>query len=329
MIITKTPFRISFFGGGTDFPIWYTQNGGAVLSTAIDKYCYISCRKLPPFFGYKHRLVYSRSEMVNGIHEIIHPAVREVFRFMNISDGLEIHHDGDLPARSGLGSSSSFTVGLLHALYALKGRMVTKLQLAKDAIFVEQTMIQETVGSQDQTIAAFGGFNKISFSRDGSIDIIPMTLSQDILVEFQRHLVLLFTGFPRYASDIEATKFGTTDDKEDELHAIKEMVDEAIAILSSGSLEGFGELLDESWALKKRFSDKVSSPKIDEIYGVAKRNGALGGKLLGAGGGGFMLFYVPPDRKERLIDALDGLLHVPFRFDTTGSQIIYYNEGDN
>ncbi|HOV90584.1 MAG TPA: hypothetical protein PKW07_07710 [Syntrophorhabdaceae bacterium] len=327
MIITRTPFRISFFGGGTDFPEWYNKNGGSVLSTTIDKYCYISCRRLPPFFEYKHRIVYSKYEQVNKIDEIVHPAVREVFRFMDIKEGLEIHHDGDLPARSGLGSSSSFTVGLLNTLYALKGKMVTKKKLALDAIYVEQEMIKENVGSQDQVAVAYGGINKISFSGKHDIEVTPVTLTNKRVEDFENHLMLFFTGFSRMASEIEADKIKNIGRNKKELSTMQAMVDEAIYILSENrDFEGFGELLHECWKIKKRLSHKVTTAFVDEIYETAMKNGAIGGKLLGAGGGGFILFFVKPEKRDSLKKSLSSLLHVPFAFDNTGSQIIYYNE---
>jgi D-glycero-alpha-D-manno-heptose-7-phosphate kinase len=327
MIITRTPFRISFFGGGTDFPDWYEKNGGAVLSTTIDKYCYISCRKLPPFFNYRHRIIYSKYEQVNEIDEIVHPSVRETVRFMNVSDGLEIHHDGDLPARSGLGSSSAFTVGLLHALYALKGKILTKKKLALDAIYIEQKMIKENVGSQDQVAVAFGGLNKIIFKGENNIDIAPVTISLPRIEEFQKHLTLFFTGLTRIASKIEKGKIKQINKKQPELKAIQEMVDEAVGILDGQSdLLNFGKLLHESWKLKKTLSNKVSNQDIDDIYALALKNGAIGGKILGAGGGGFIFFFSRPECVEKLRRALGKLLYVPFRFDTTGSQVIFYSE---
>lgn len=327
MIITRTPFRISFFGGGTDYPAWYRDNKGAVLSTTIDKYCYISCRRLPPFFEYKHRIVYSKYEHVNKIDEIVHPAVREVFRFMNISQGLEIHHDGDLPARSGLGSSSSFTVGLLHALYALKGKIVSKKRLAVESIHIEQEMIKENVGSQDQVSVAFGGLNKIDFEGNHNIQVTPMTLDQARIAEFEEHLMLFFTGLTRTASDIAGHKIAQFPKKNKELRELHKMVDEAINILNGNErIDDFGKLLHESWRLKKSLSEKISNETIDEIYKKALRAGALGGKILGAGGGGFVLFFIAPELKSRLRRVLRKFLHVPFRFDATGSQIIYYSE---
>lgn len=290
MIITRTPFRISFFGGGTDIPAWYKENGGAVLSTTIDKYCYISCRRLPPFFDHKHRIVYSKQELINDVSEIIHPAVRETFRVMNISEGLEIHHNADLPAKSGLGSSSAFTVGLLHALYALKGKMVAKRRLALEAIHIEQEMIKEYVGSQDQVAVAFGGLNRITFSGQHKIEVNPIILSKAKCQQFQDHLMLFFTGFSRLASEIEADKIKQISKKKSELSLLHSMVEEAINLLNGeGDIVDFGKLLHESWRLKRSLSDKVSTSHIDDIYETGIKNGAIGGKLLGAGGGD--LFY--------------------------------------
>jgi D-glycero-alpha-D-manno-heptose-7-phosphate kinase len=329
VIITRTPFRISFFGGGTDLPAWYRKNGGSVLSATIDKYCYITCRPLPPFFEYRHRIVYSKSELNNQIDEIVHPSVRESFRFMGIEEGLEIHHDGDLPARSGLGSSSSFTVGLLHALYALKGKIVSKKRLALDAIHVEQEMIKENVGSQDQVAVAFGGLNKITFSGEHDIEVHPIILSRSRTDAFQQHLMLFFTGFSRLASDIEGEKIKTLKKKKNDLSTMGQMVDEALSILGDeGSFLDFGKLLHETWRLKKNLSSQVSTPAIDDIYERALRCGATGGKLLGAGGGGFMLFVVEPEERKRLQEGLASLLHVPFRLEWSGSQIIYYYNED-
>ena len=327
MIISRTPFRISFFGGGTDYPTWYSKNGGAVLSTTIDKYCYISCRYLPPFFEYKHRIVYSRFEQVNDTTEIMHPAVRATFQFMHIKEGLEIYHNSDLPIQSGLGSSSAFTVGLLHALYALKGQMVTKKRLALEAIHIEQDIIKENVGSQDQVAAAFGRLNRIEFATDKNIEVRPITISPERLQEFHGHLMLFFSGFSRKASQIEDEKIKQLDKKKAELFAMHDMVDKSIQILNGGGgLTEFGNLLHENWLHKRKLADKVSNSFIDHVYEIARKNGAIGGKVLGAGAGGFMLFFVKPKDREKLEKALNFLLHVPFRFDTLGSQIIYYSE---
>jgi D-glycero-alpha-D-manno-heptose-7-phosphate kinase len=326
MIITRTPFRISFFGGGTDFPAWYREHGGTVLSTTIDKYCYVHCRKLPPFFDFKHKIeFFSKQEAFNEIDEIEHPAVRECYRFMNVQDGLVMQHDGDLPSHSGLGSSSAFTVGLLNALYALQGKMISKKQLAFEAIHVEQEMIKEAVGSQDQIASAFGGLNKIVFSLN-NIEVNPVTISNEKLERLHSHLMLFFTGFARFAVAIEEEKLRLLDQRKHELRAMQRLVDSAIDILNDGidGYDDFGRLLHENWLLKKSLSDKVSTSQIDEIYDKGMAAGALGGKILGAGGGGFILFYIAPERQDQLKKALSPLLHVPFRFDTLGSQVIYY-----
>jgi D-glycero-alpha-D-manno-heptose-7-phosphate kinase len=326
MIITRTPFRISFFGGGTDYPAWFQKNGGEVLSTTIDKYCYITCRHLPPFFDYKHRIVYSAIENVKHWDEIKHPAVRGVLSQINCAKGLEIHHDGDLPARSGLGSSSSFTVGLLHALAALKGNYISKEQLARDAINMEQKVIGENVGSQDQIAAAYGGFNRIEFLRSGSFQVSPMVVKKQRMRDLNKHLMLCFTGFARYSSEVAQSTIANLKQREIELRRMREMVDEAVQILHSCSrpIEEFGDLMHESWVCKRALSDKVSTPEIDAIYEKARGAGAIGGKILGAGGGGFMLLFVPPERQPAVRAALGGLVHVPFGFDEGGSRVVLY-----
>ena len=326
MIINKTPFRISFFGGGTDYPVWYRENQGAVLSTTIDKYCYITIRYLPPFFPHKHRIVYSKIEMVNDINEILHPAVRATLQFLNIDKGIEIHHDGDLPAKTGLGSSSSFTVGLLNSLYALKGVIPSKLQLAKEAIHIERDILKENVGAQDQVAAAFGGFNKINFNGKDEIKIEPITIGKERIKQLENHLMLFFTGFSRTASDIAKSQIENTPNKKRELSLMYQMVDEAIKILNEkGDIKDFGKLLHEAWLLKKSLTDKISTPEIDNIYEKALQAGALGGKLLGAGGGGFMVLFVPPENQPGVREKLKNLLEVKFHFENEGSKIIYYN----
>jgi len=329
VIITRTPFRMSFFGGGTDLPAWYMENGGAVISSTIDKYCYVSLRKLPPFFDYKHKIVFfSKQEAFNEIDSIEHPAVRETYRFLNVQDGLVMQHDGDLPSHSGLGSSSAFTVGLLHALYALKGKMVTKKRLALEAIHIEQNMIKEAVGSQDQAASAFGGLNKIVFSSQNNIEVNPFVITAEKSAYLQSCLMLFFTGFARFAVEIEKDKLRQLDNKKQELSRMLSIVDAATEVLD-GDISGyndFGLLLNESWLLKKQLSSKVSTSTIDDIYEKAMNSGALGGKVLGAGGGGFMLFFVQPEGREKLKTGLSNLLHVPFRFDTLGSQVIYFTE---
>lgn len=324
MILSRTPFRISFFGGGTDYPVWYQENKGAVLATTINKYCYISCRYLPPFFEHKYRIVYSLVENVKDISEIKHPAVRSCLEFMKIKQGLEIHHDGDLPARSGLGSSSSFTVGLLHTIYALKGIMPTKRQLALDAIQVEQKIIKENVGSQDQVLAAFGGFNRIEFGGDHHTLVKQITIGQEKSEHLQSHLMLFFTRLSRTASDIADEQIKNTPKRKKELKLIYQMVDEAVKIINGRKINEFGKLLHEAWQLKKSLSHKISSSYIDNIYDIARRYGALGGKLLGAGGGGFMLLFVEPEKQKKMKEKLKKLLWVPFHFENLGSQIIFY-----
>lgn len=326
MIITRTPFRISFFGGGTDYPAWYRDNGGAVLSTTINKYCYISCRKLPPFFEHKSRIVWSLIENVKNADEIQHPCVREALKFMNVPYGVSIHHDGDLPARTGLGSSSSFTVGLLHALHALQGKMLSKMELAKTAVHLEQDILKESVGSQDQVAAALGGFNKIEFNGNHDFTISPVSIPRERILELQSHLMLFFTGTVRTASEIASEQIKTIPKKSEELRRMRAAVEEAIKILNNRhDLDDFGKLLHENWLLKKTLASKISNSRIDALYNTAISAGALGGKILGAGGGGFMAFFAKPRNQESVRKALGELLEVPFAFEKEGSQIVYYN----
>jgi len=331
MIISRTPFRISFFGGGTDYPVFYEENGGAVLSTSINKYCYVICRYLPPFFDHKYRIRYTQREETQTIAEIKHPSVRECLNFVNLDHGVEIQHNADLPAMSGLGSSSAFTVGLLNGLYALKGKMITKRRLALDAINVEQNMIKENVGSQDQTIAAFGGFNKIVFGGSQKIVVFPVAIDRNKLDSLQDHLMLFFTGFSRNASEIAGEQIRKTPEKKNELMAMMGMVEEAINILneSEGTLIDFGKLLHETWKLKHSLTPHITTPFIDEVYEAGLEAGASGGKLLGAGGGGFILFFVKPELQHNVKEKLKKLLYVPFKFENLGSQIIYYAPEDN
>ena len=326
MIISKTPFRISFFGGGTDYPEWYHENGGSVLATTIDKYCYISCRHLPPFFEHKHRIVYSKIESVKSTEEIQHPVVRAVLSNLSITDGLEIHHDADLPARSGLGSSSSFTVGLINVLNALKGLQISKQDLAKQATYIEQEVLKETVGSQDQVLAAFGGFNRIDFHPDDSFNISPVIINKDLVEQLQSHMLLFFTGLSRFSSDIARDKVSNFTNRFQELTQIKEMVDEGMSILQNPStpIMDLGKLMHESWKLKRSLSVKVSTPKIDEIYEAGIKAGATGGKILGAGGGGFILFFAEPKNHKKIRERLKSLVHVAFHFDDVGSKIVVY-----
>jgi D-glycero-alpha-D-manno-heptose-7-phosphate kinase len=318
MIISRTPFRVSFLGGGTDYPAWYREHGGAVLATTIDKYCYISVRELPPFFEHKCRIVYSIVENVKDRREISHPAVRGVLEWLELEKGLEIHHDGDLPARSGLGSSSAFTVGLLNALRALEGRHISKEALASEAIHVEQDILREAVGVQDQISVAFGGFNHITFRQDGAFDIAPMILPSERLGVLQENLLLVFTGISRTAAEVADTVIGNMKERAATLRAMREMVDEGVEILSSPTTDiaEFGRLLTRSWRLKRELSDSVSNSTVDSLFETATRCGAIGGKLLGAGGGGFLLLFVKKGDRARLREALPGLTGVPFRFET-------------
>lgn len=330
MIISRTPYRISFFGGGTDYPSWYRSHGGQVIATTIDKYCYISARYLPPFFDHNFRVVYSRIENCQTIDDIEHPAVRECLRYLEFKQGLEIHHDGDLPARSGLGSSSSFVVGLLHALHALKGTIPTKEQLAHEAIHLEQVRLKETVGSQDQVMAAHGGCQRIEFSSDGDIRVAPLTLHPDRLATLNSHLMLFFTGIKRTAATVAQSYAANVVAVERQLRTLGGMVEEAVQILAGGSdLTAFGRLLHEAWRAKRSLSEHVSSPVVDEIYESALSAGALGGKLLGAGGGGFMLLFAHPSDHDRIRERLRKLVHVPFRFGRGGSRIIFFDPGED
>ena len=326
MIITRTPFRVSFFGGGTDYHQWFQSHGGSVLSTTIDKHCYITCRQLPPFFEHKHRIVYSKIESVKSTQEIEHPSVRACINYIGGEQGYEIHHDGDLPARSGLGSSSSFTVGLLNALYGMNGKMSSKEFLAKDAIYVEQNLIGENVGFQDQVAAAFGGLNKIEFNKNGDFSVNPVILSNTRRDELNDHLMLFFTGVSRIASTVADAQIKNIENRHRELTIMQSMVDEAISILqdSTDSILSFGHLLHESWMLKRTLSEKVSTTEIDEIYQSAIKAGAVGGKLLGAGGGGFLLIFAAPKNQAAIRQALTGLVYVPFRFDDSGSRVALY-----
>ncbi len=327
MIICRTPTRLSFFGGGTDYPIWYEKNGGSVLSTTINKYSYITVRYLPKFFDYKYRIRYYKTEEVNAIDEILHPSVRECAKFVGIEEGFEMAHNSDLPAGSGLGSSSTFTVGMLHSLYALKSYMPTKRELAVNALHVEQDLIGEAVGSQDQIAAAWGGFNRISFGGNKRFEVDPIIMSKDKLLELQENLILCFTGDARLAPEFAKQQIKETPGRTRELQDMESLTIEALRILTNESLEidDFGRLLAEQWKIKRSMTSKISNPGIDEIYETGIRNGALGGKLLGAGGGGFMLFYANKKDQAKIVDSLSRKLFVTFRFENTGSKIIYYS----
>jgi D-glycero-alpha-D-manno-heptose-7-phosphate kinase len=331
MIITRTPFRISFFGGGTDYPEWYNDNGGIVVSTSIDKYCYMSCRYMPPFFDYNFRIRYRLHEEVKAIDDIQHPSVRECLRFLDFSKkGVEIQHNADLPAMSGLGSSSAFTVCLLHSLYALRGKMAAKRQLATEAIHIEKNMIKENVGSQDQVAASFGGFNKIIFNKLNGFEVNPLVMDYARKEKLRSNLMLFFTGFPRYASQVAAQQIKNIPANNGLLRELSDIAGSACDILCSDTedFDDFGKLLHKSWEAKKALADNISNGAIDDIYNSARSAGALGGKLLGAGNGGFMLIFARPEEQPAIREKLKNLLYVPFGFDNLGSQIIFYSHDD-
>lgn len=325
MIITRTPYRISFFGGGTDYPAWFREHGGAVLATTINHYCYIHYRRLPPFFSHKSRIVWSRVEMVGDHGDIAHPSVKAVLNTFNIRQGVEIHHNGDLPARSGLGSSSAFTVGLLHAVHAMQGQLVTKRALAEEAIHIEQDVLAENVGVQDQIQTSFGGLNRIDIGRDGNFEVRPVPIPMARLHELEQHLLLVYTGVSRTASSVASAQVAAIPQRTRQMERIAGLVDEAFSLLcGSGSLEPFGKLLHEGWQLKKSLATAIAPAFVDEIYDAAMGAGATGGKLLGAGGGGFMLFFVEPGRHQAVLDALHRLLIVPFEFERQGTHVVFY-----
>ena len=320
MIITRTPYRISFFGGGTDYPSWYERYGGQVLTTTINKYCYISLRYMPPFLGTKYRVFWSHAEFVDKLEDIKHPGVRGCLQYLGVDEGIEINHAGDLPARSGLGSSSAFTVGMLHALHTLRDEMITREDLVREAIHVEQVVLGETVGVQDQIQCTWGGLNHIKIEKDGSHTLEQLGLPADVRKNLEAHLVLVFTNLQRHASKIAAAQVSNFDRKKNQLDRIAGLVENGIEAMSH-SPKQFGELLNETWMLKRELADEVTNPEIDEIYQTALDNGAYGGKVLGAGGGGFMLFCVPPHNRQRLIECL-GLLSIPVKFESHGTQIV-------
>lgn len=323
MIITQTPFRMSFFGGGTDFPDFYKEHGGAVISTTFDKYCYVNVRHLPRFFDYSTELSYSRIERVRHVDEIQHPAVREAMKFLDMHE-LRLTYEADLPARSGLGTSSSFAVGMLNAFYALKGKYADKRKLADDAIYLERILCNETGGVQDQIAAAFGGLNRINFKVDG-YEVNPIIISPERKQQLNRNLMLFFTGFSRFSSDIQMGTQKAMIDKQAQLLEILALVDDAEKILTSKcGLNEFGRLLDYTWKLKRGISSGISTDSIDGLYEKGMKAGALGGKLLGAGGGGFLLFYVEEDKQEHVRKVMEELLYVPFEFENGGTRVIHY-----
>ena len=323
MIITQTPFRMSFFGGGTDFPDFYREHGGAVISTTFDKYCYVNVRHLPRFFDYSTELSYARTERVKRVEDIEHPAIREAMKHLDMHE-IRLTYEADLPARSGLGTSSSFAVGMLNAFYALKGKYADKRKLADDAIFLERVLCNESGGVQDQTAASFGGMNRINFNAEG-YTVNPVIISPERKKLLNRNLMLFFTGFSRFSSDIQVAAEKNLKSKQNQLLEMLSLVDDAEKILTSKTdLEEFGRLLDYTWQLKRGITDKVSTDSIDAVYSRALQAGATGGKLLGAGGGGFLLFYVDPDKQENVRKALENLLYVPFEFENGGTRVIHY-----
>lgn len=328
MIITQTPFRMSFFGGGTDFAGFYNEHGGAVLSTTFDKYSYVTVRHLPPFFDYRTHLTYSKEEKVNNIEEIKHPAIRNAMQWLDMHR-IRMTYEADLPARSGLGTSSSFAVGMLEAFYALKGKYADKRKLADDAIYLERTLCAEAGGIQDQIAASFGGFNRIDFNQNG-YTVRPVIMSRERKEELNSRLMLFFTGFSRFSSDIQKGTEKSMKDKTAQLLEMYRLVDSAEKILTdkNTSLDEFGRLLDYTWKLKRGISGGISTDSIDEQYAKAMDAGALGGKLLGAGGGGFLLFYVPLEKQDDVRNALKGQMYVPFKFENDGTKIIYYSAED-
>ena len=329
MIISKTPYRISFFGGGSDYPTWYLKNGGKVLSTTINKYVYISCRDLPPFFKHKYRIVWSKLETVKKINQINHKAIREMLNYYKIRNGLEIHYDGDLPARSGMGSSSVFVVGLLNILTNLLGKKLNKKKLAEKSIFFEQKVLNENVGSQDQIAVSYGGFNKILFKKKGDFTVNPIYLSSKIEKKLNNNLLLVYTGISRTAHDIAKGYINKLENsKSSRILNILNFVSEGEKFLKEGKLDDFGRLLDESWKEKKGLSSHISNSNIDYIYNLAIKSGALGGKLLGAGGGGFFLFYVPKEKQNKFRKLLKKTIIIPFNFTNEGSEIMFNRHDD-
>lgn len=322
MVITQTPFRMSFFGGGTDFPGFYEKYGGQVLSTTIDKYCYITVRHLPPFFEYSNNIVYAQTEQTLSVEEIRHPAVREAMKYLDMHE-MTVLYDADLPARTGLGTSSSFAVGLLSAFYAIKGKYVDKKRLADEAIYLERVLCGESGGVQDQIAASYGGLNKIVFGADG-YDVRPVVVNQEKKDLLNNNLMLFFTGLSRFSSAIQGEQEKNLERKNWQLQKMKGLVDEAEQALVEGRVDDFGRLLNVEWRLKQEVNGKVSNSLIDEYYDAAMKAGAVGGKLLGAGGGGFLLLYVREPERDAVREALAKLTEIPFRFETGGSRILCY-----
>lgn len=328
MIITKTPFRMSFFGGGTDMKEFFQEYGGAVLSTTFDKYCYVNVRHLPRFFDYSTEISYSKLERVTDIGDIEHPAVRNAMKMLDMHE-IRLTYEADLPARSGLGTSSSFAVGMLNAFHALKGKYVDKKRLADEAIYLERELCQEKGGWQDQIAASFGGLNRINFNEDG-YEVLPVIINKERKAQLNDSLMMFFTGFTRFSSDVQKANSGMSQEKINRLQEMHILVDRAEDILRDkhSDLDDFGRLLDYTWRLKRKTGKTVTNERIDLIYEAGLKAGALGGKLLGAGGGGFLLFYVPADKQQKVREAMKNLLYIPFQFETGGTRVIYYAAED-
>lgn len=326
MIISRTPFRLSFLGGGSDYPTWYRRRGGSVLGCSINKYCYLTCRHLPPFFDHRLRIVYSKIENCLTLDEIQHPSARECLRYLQMYEGVEIHHDGDLPARGGIGSSSAFTVGLLHALHALQGSNLDKHTLALQAIHLEQEVMNEAVGSQDQVLTCYGGLNRVDFRPCGDIVVAPVKLGEGAVDRLNDHLLLFFTGIQRTASEVASSYLNTLLDQEIALEEIVGMVDAGLSHLQNENYRDFGRLLDRYWTLKRSLSERISGAEFDTLYQQALAEGAWGGKLVGAGGGGYLLLVAPPERHAGIKSRLSHLLSIPFKIEFAGSRIIFADQ---
>lgn len=324
MIITKTPFRMSFFGGGTDMEEFFKEHGGAVLSTTFDKYCYVNVRHFPRFFDYSNEFSYSKTERVNSVDEIQHPAIRNAMKMLDMHE-IRLTYEADLPARSGLGTSSSFAVGMLNAFYALKGKYADKKKLADEAIYLERVLCNEAGGWQDQIAAAYGGFNRINFNADG-YEVLPIIISPERKKQLNNNLMMFFTGFTRFSSEVQKANAAGKQDKTAQLKEMLSLVDEAEKVLTDKTVDinEFGRLLDHTWKLKRQTGAAVSTDGIDGLYAKGMAAGALGGKLLGAGGGGFLVFYVEPEYQVSVKAAMSDLLYVPFEFENGGTRVIHY-----
>ena len=326
MIISKTPYRISFFGGGSDYPEWYNEFGGAVLSTTINKYLYITCRELPSFFDHKYRIVWRKIEKVKNIEEIKHQAIKGILKHYKYNKGLEIHYDGDLPARSGMGSSSSFVVGLINALFAMDKKNLSKKDLAKRSLFIEQKILNEIVGSQDQIAATYGGFNKISFQKNSSFKIKKIKTNKNLKL-LEDNLILIYTSINRTAHHIASSYVkNLTSTKKNYIKEIINHVEEGEKIIKHGNMDDFGKLLNSAWYMKKKLGKSITNNKIDNLYEHALKNGALGGKILGAGGGGFLLLYMKQKDRIKFLNKKNKIINIPFKFSDTGSEIIFKEE---